>query len=504
VVGGAAVIVLAAVAPLLWTGESLHAHSILNDQVGYVTASRRLLEAGSLRSSVHYPGLLDRPYPTNVPYMPGHYYVLALAQAIGGYHVGAAFAPSLVAYVAGVVLLFLLGKRLFGWAQGLAASLLFALLLPHILFAYSAMMEMVLTGIVLSCFLVSHVAAEGRRWVVAGAVLAVPSLFRETAAELIPLGALYWYLQGAGLRAALSLAGSGGLSVVLLALASGYRERPHFFDGLVWKKDAMYAAYEGAGAFQVWAPALVDNAGGNLVAYLAGSARALLGRGHHWLGFGVLDLLTGAAVLAVAAAWRGPRHVRAFTVLAAGALAAPVAATIVLFTPGSWEAARMGLIAAPFVLLAAVEAVRARPGRTVRATAVVLLAGFAALTFLGVLWWSRWIRWTDAFDRRATTWLSRLDIPDRSTFVGPPEISLDYVWRRYPVEYGLLPRDEPSLLLMLRSLPDVSVVVAPVDHPLVLGTGGEPQLAQGRFLKAGEGSVDGRVYAVYKRAPERP
>src|SRR5262249_3929997 len=152
----------------------------LNDQVGYITTARKLAETGRLSSSCHYPSLLSQQTTKDYLYMPGFYCLLAGSYRLFGYGVLQSELPSLVCCAASTLLTYRVAPRVYGRRVGLLASLLVAAYPPHLVFAFTAMMETPVVAAAMAALCAFVYLPRERRPYLTPLVLIIPFLFRET------------------------------------------------------------------------------------------------------------------------------------------------------------------------------------------------------------------------------------------------------------------------------------------------------------------------------------
>lgn len=157
----------------------------LNDQVGYVTVARNLVETGNLHSDVVYPSFLDqRGITKDYLYLPGFYFVLALSYSLFGYGVIQSLLPNILAYAITAGCVFAIGARFYGHKVALTAVILFMAFPMNLVFALTAMSEMALVAaatLALAVFVYLPLRAK----VLLGPFLVLlPLIFRETGAAV--------------------------------------------------------------------------------------------------------------------------------------------------------------------------------------------------------------------------------------------------------------------------------------------------------------------------------
>ena len=165
----------------------IHLHSILNDQMCYVTGARNLLRTGSWDSNIIYPGLVLQPYIRNNLYMPGHFALQAAYYALFGYGAPQSYLANVVSYLATPCLLYLASRRLWGRRAAWLGVLVFWIIPFHLLFALTAMSEssfVVATALGLCVFV--YLPDRWRPW--AGPLCLIPPfLCRESGSVTVLL-----------------------------------------------------------------------------------------------------------------------------------------------------------------------------------------------------------------------------------------------------------------------------------------------------------------------------
>ena len=195
---GAAVCLLSGIAILVVGSRFVdtrqpHLWGPLNDQIGYITVARNLLAKGTVQGDSVLPSTLWQKKSRYVLYMPGHSATIAVSYRLFGVGAFQSIIPSLVSYLIAMLAIYFIGARVYSPLVGLVASLLFALFPPALFFAYTAMAELtfvaVFTAAVCACLYLPH---RLRPWL-GPFCMAVPFLFRETAAlAVVPLGLYFW------------------------------------------------------------------------------------------------------------------------------------------------------------------------------------------------------------------------------------------------------------------------------------------------------------------------
>ena len=202
-----------------WTGRGLDlshipVHSILDDQVGYITGARNLLRTGTWDNNAIFPSLVSQPYTRNSCYMPGHFLLLAASYSCFGYGVIQSILPSLVSFALTPLLIYMAARRLWNRQAAWLAVIVFWMVPFHLFFSLTAMAEATLVAA--TALAVCAFVYLPERWKpVAGPLCLVPPfLIREWGALLVlVLASLVFARSRRGLRDSLILV---VLSVLLL------------------------------------------------------------------------------------------------------------------------------------------------------------------------------------------------------------------------------------------------------------------------------------------------
>ena len=467
--------VLLLAAPYLWTGRwnTFALDQSLNDQTGYVTAARSLAERGRLESSVYYAGLLPQVKSHNVIYMPGAYYVRAAFFAIFGFSVFTSTLPNLLAFVASCVLSFLIGARLAGPRAGWISSLFVISYPPFLLYAYSSMTELLLSFLcLLVCwaFLASSPRIQGP---LAGALIALPYLVRDSALLLLPGFAVFLALDIRGRRAP-RIAGfaiAALIGVWSVGRIPAVADRPQLFPLRLFESyDLYYDATISPGATS-GAPAL----GKAVLQNIAANARLLgeqLTQGPG-LAYDSVFLVAAIALILVVTAMAcfvEPRHRPFFAFAATCGLAGLVASASIPRYLVGYTGLRHSLFAVPFLFGALAVSLSGASRR--------LAAGFAVLVLLALLCLANFFflkfahgeyAWTNRYAQECAVFLDKLGAGRTRGFIAPAVIALDYVLIRYPVRWSFPPANEHTLALLMEKMP-VDLIVLPERSDLVRET----------------------------------
>ena len=228
---GVALLVVAQLSYLAANADLSCLHVVdFNDQVTYVTAARSWLDTGRCETRQIYPALVGQDGRRNFLYMPGYCACLAASFACFGYGVIPSLLPSLIAYLVAVIAVFLIARRAFGRAVAWLSVILFACSPMNELFAFLAMAEMpfvAATAVAIAAF--EYTPIQFKPYA-APFALALPFLFRETAALLVLLfAALYWARCERALRPIIVMLALSTAALTAIHQSPGIRNRISMF-----------------------------------------------------------------------------------------------------------------------------------------------------------------------------------------------------------------------------------------------------------------------------------
>jgi hypothetical protein len=163
----------------------------MNDQILYIHSARNLLYDGNLTQGILYPSVLLQNTPHSYFYMPGHALSIALFLWLMGDGVWASIMPNILSYMASILLLYLIGRRLTNQEVGFMAGMLFAIFPINVVFAVSALSEMTLVCAGLIAFTAFLCLPSTFRPWLGPVLVCLPFLIRETGALwMIPMAAI--------------------------------------------------------------------------------------------------------------------------------------------------------------------------------------------------------------------------------------------------------------------------------------------------------------------------
>jgi 4-amino-4-deoxy-L-arabinose transferase-like glycosyltransferase len=154
---------------------------------------------------------------------PGYTFLLTGLFKVFGAHVSIAWGVNIVLGALTCVALYYLGRLVAGWRTGVTAGLLLALFPGHVFFSSLVLSEVTFTFLVVVALLLAALAirrGDGRaRWLLLllGVTIGAAALVRGQGLFLLPLAALFWWLQSDWRRALRSTALAAVAAVVVIA-----------------------------------------------------------------------------------------------------------------------------------------------------------------------------------------------------------------------------------------------------------------------------------------------
>jgi hypothetical protein len=435
------------------------------DEFIYLVGARKLVERGSLDTNFYLTySLLARGYPHRDVHMPGYVLVLAPFVAWRGPTLAAAAALNLPLFVACVLLVHSIARRLLeDEAQAALAAALAAIAPPWPGYLFVAYPEIVVAFVFLAGLAWLLRGGGAPHAAVAGALWALGALFRESLLIALPM-----YLVRLPRRLALrAFAPAAALTLLALVPLAAHRAvHPNaLFPSLL--EDARRSA-DPAGTL---AGALRRNVALNL--HLAAAADPLRNPEDT-----VLLVTVVLALLAAAALPLLPRRGRTFGIAALVSLAALGAAVLFFYVVrergGVWGGVRAALPWVPLLVVLAVPlAFRARPRPL--ALGLLLAAGlaFAAIDRQQV----RFLNHYKAANLEDQTRYARY-IADYVERYHPQRIVARvfvYAFWHYPVELIWSPPRDMAELHALESALPFDFLVIHETSPLRLGLIGNPR-----------------------------
>jgi hypothetical protein len=425
-----------------------------NDQVDYISVARNLVDSGTLSSNIIYPSTLTQSATRNYLYMPGHFFALAASYRLLGFGPLQSLLPSILSFVLAAVLIFLVGYRLYDRRTGLLAAFLFSILPANLYLALTAMCELTLVAACLVAFTGFVFTPSRWRPCAAPFLLAVPFVFRETAALLvIPMVTMVLFEGGkwqAGRALVLSLASVAVLTAVFqLDFVAGRPELNSLQYGrtMAMYQDATVPPHPASGRdlLQLVPGRLTVNARRFVALVMSGAS------GMERLSMIAIVIATGIVIVYGVARWREDP-----LPLGVGALVLAVfAAVLSLYDIDIFRGLRVLLFTYPLlalclarsywqhVPLAAPKDSMANVGIQFALAMVLVVICFKAT----VTQWRQFARY-DAEDDAATAFMNAIGHDDQRMLVAPFELALEYVSQHHPVKWSFIPANAVTLELL--------------------------------------------------------
>lgn len=475
-----------------------------NDQVGYVSTARRLLDTGILADSLVYPSTLLQKANQVYLYMPGHYFTLALSYKLLGYGSWQSMLPNLVAMVISTLCVYLIARRWYSNRVAWTAALLLMLFPASLIYAFSAMSELTrVAAVSLALCIFVYLPRRWQPWI--GPLLIAPAvLFRETSALLVlPMGVLVLNQDlKANWKPALLFAGVSVIVVLLILVSPPASGRPSLMAPAVF--DPTYQATYSDAVLQhaltersvlSWGKAIgikfLKNIPSVLVTLVSRTtALEILSTGLILLGM----LLGGVIGLR-------ERNVL-FQAAAIFALGVWLICMTLLGNFG-FDWLRMMLVTVPLLVIVLavllgrfLQSLRDRWGQMVSRVAGVALAGGLAL--VSVIYVNQFFAAsvvTDAEDFEHVRWLEEIQHDDSQMLVSDVKF-IAYAYEHYPVRWAFVPANGRTLDLLAIKYEIGTVVLPERRVPFVLSP---DDFARNGLYFAGNKELDGQTYSIFKR-----
>lgn len=444
---------------------------ILNDQAGYIPAGHWLAEFGVFKEITLSPVYADNP--DFRWYMPGMYFALALSYKLFGFGVWQSLVPSIIGYVVSVVGTFLLGYRYYGLNKGLLAAFLLAIYPLNTVWAFTAMAESSFSAVTIFALVAIAYCPAVIRPFLMPLLLALPFLFRETAAALL-LPAAWLVARDASHRYPIKavLAAVATIPIFYVIYSTWFIDDGSVEGTMVWMATSSFN-YSDATQTPV-AFSAID---------VLSSLFSNLERNWNSLVYGIIaprplgpqsiGVITSLALVLSSLIYGLYRGRRDLLPLSAGLAGISVlAALFLLYDVAGYKLIRHTLFVIPLLLVSVVDGLYPSRfiafigrkhysahgfGAAVSAATILCLGSWLVTKTLGAD-----VVAPDAETRLHTEILESLEHDDRTLLVAPFAISLDYVVRHHPVRWSFVPANDFTLY-KLASRYDIGTLVIAAD-----------------------------------------
>jgi hypothetical protein len=478
----------------------------MNDQVGYVTAARNLADSGRLESSLYYPALLNYYKSHNLLYMPGNYYIRALFFSIFGYSTFVAFLPNLLSFVGSAVVLFLIARHLFNNETAYMSAICFMLFPPVVLYAYSAMMEILIVFFCLLAVFIFLKIPQRVRFILGGLTLVLPYVIRESALLMLPGFAAMIYLDSNDKPTEKSLFFVfSSLSLIYILKKIPYISNipPHFTLSLVnisgLYNDA-FAVKDIRLSYGDTLLILLDNLTKNLSFF-----KSFIFASQYWpagFTFYLMVLVLSFICLIIVLFNKKIKKAFAYFTLATALLTIAITFSVLMYFMNS--GIRQILFVVPFLLCIIFYAlltseISKRRGLTLFLLSVILVSCFF-LFFISLRNFKNDFVRANAYERKCNDFLDLLGVSKVSFFVAPHNISLDYVNNHYPIKWSFIPANEKTLKLLSDRF-TIDMLIIPVGDNLIYENKSntvKASLGDGKFIMKKAVNFSGQSYIIYE------
>lgn len=490
----------------LWTGNlntTALGHT-MNDQVGYVTASRNLAEAGELEGSLYYPALIKYYKSHNLLYMPGNYYIRTLFFYIFGYSIFTAFLPNLLAFIGSVILLFLIANQIYNMKTAYFASILFSLFTPFVLYSFSAMIEIIFVFACLLSFYFFIKLPKKAKITFGGLTILFPFLIRESAVLMLPGYAIMILFENDEkryLKAFLFL----GISVVLILLAKSISFisdiPPHFYLSLVNIRSLYTDAYALGNTHLVLTDIIniaLNNIYQNIIVFKAILATWPLYSLDFTFFLSMLSLSLACVIVTIK-----NREINKsfayFSIITALAVLSLIFSVQMYFV--SYKGLRQLLFVVPFLLSVISNAIissKMRKKVIFIALAMIFIV-WSSLFYFSLKKFNKDFIMANAYDKKCNEFLDSIGVLNTKFFVAPHDISLDYVNLHYPIKWSFIPDNEETLKLLTDNY-QVDMLIIPLGHNLSYEKDSlkvRTRLLENKFSMIGTKFFVNQLYLIY-------
>jgi 4-amino-4-deoxy-L-arabinose transferase-like glycosyltransferase len=492
----------------LWTGN-LNTTAVghtMNDQVGYITAARNLADTGKLESSLYYPALVNYYKSHNLLYMPGNYYIRAFFFSIFGYSIFTAFLPNILAFIGSAVLVFIIAERIFTRETAYMSSICFMLFPPVILYAYSAMMEILFVFFSLLSVFIFLKLPHKISFATGGATIALSYIIRESALLMLPGFAIMIYLGNTDKRAAKTLlfALTSLLLIFIVKKIPVISDIPPHFSLSLININGLYVDAFAVNNTHLSPVAMLSILLSNVVQNL-GSFRATLYSWESWpAGFTFYTMILVLSVVSMFVVLLNRKINRAFAYFTITTVSILTAITFSVRMYFMNSGIRQILFMVPFLLCIVFYAfltseISKRRGLTLSLLSCILIACiFLFVTSLNNF--RNDFMQANAYDQKCGAFLDSVGVSNVHFLVAPHDISLDYVNSHYPIKWSFIPGNEKTLKLLSDKFP-VDMLIIPAGHNLVYDIKSNAirtALLDGKFIMTNASFFIDQMYIIYR------
>jgi 4-amino-4-deoxy-L-arabinose transferase-like glycosyltransferase len=491
----------------LWTGH-LHTSALnhsMNDQTGYVTTARNIAEKGKYESNIYYPSKIPYYKDHNLLYMPGNYYILAAFFYIFGYSTFTAFLPNILSFIGSVILLFLIAKKFFDIKTAYLTVFLFMLFPPFLLYAFSAMQEILFVFACLLSFYIFISLPQKTRYICGGLTILLPFLVRETAALMVFGFAIMIFFEHKSKRLYKVIAFILiSLTLLLLTyfLPQVANKVPLFWGRLTPYGMEFYDYF----TLEKSLINFVDITKIIVIHFLKNimTFKFVFTLWPWDMGFAFFMIIFFLFVISTVLLIINRPINKAFISFTVIISVLAFLSMFLLYKFTVYRGLRVLLFLMPFYLC--IISYTLASGKLLKTRAVT--AALIALIFFinSYSLWGSLLRFhkefvdADAYARKCADFLDSIGVSTTSFFVGPYELSLEYVNDRYPVKYSFIPINEKTLKLLTVKFP-VDTLIIPSDHHLVYDRMAKKfatSLLEDKFIMTDKRIFENKTYLIFK------
>jgi 4-amino-4-deoxy-L-arabinose transferase-like glycosyltransferase len=497
----------------LWTGH-LHTSALdfsLNDQTGYVTTARNIAEKGRYESTVYYPAKIIYYKSSNLPpYMPGNYYIRAAFFYLFGYSVFIAFLPNLLAFIGSIILLFLIAKKFFDTKIAYITVFLFMLFPPFVLYSFSAMQEMLFVFACLLSFYLFIRLPSKNRYIYGGFTTLLPFLVRETAAFMIFGFAIMILLEYKHQRFRNALAFIAiSLSLFFLVYSLPLiADRPPTFYGRLTNSNLIDFNNVSLENIHLTYMATVKLLWSHFLSNVT-LFRFMLTSWPWHTGFAFFVINLFLFIVCILFLFLSRSINKPFALFYMSTFLIMCLALFLFYDYYGYTGLRLLLFMLPFSLCIIARSLVSL--RLLMKSTIAIISILFIFTINIYFWGSSLQSFhvefvnSDRYDQKCADFLDSIGVFSANFFIAPPQISLDYVNRHYPIKWSFIPANDETLMLLADKFP-IDILIIPVNHSLVYDMNSNKiitTLLGDKFIMTGKRMFMDHTYLIFRASHKK-
>lgn len=439
--------------------------TLVNDCVNYINTAHSFVEHGELTENIIYNYRLGTSYTRQ--YMPGYFMILAASFRFFGVSAFTAILPNAFMYVLSGVLVYLIGKKLYGREVGFLAALWFVLTPLMVFYAITAMSELAIITVSLVVFYIFICAPKNAKYYLVPLLLAIVFLFRQTTVlVIIPMIALFLNNKDNATSERIAFLVSLLAAGIILFLVNKWQiyegMLPLTLKNMLAKPDVdslseyFFLSYDN---FFINIKTLWVNLKGGVDFYFSFMFKIF---------FYVLFI---SVIFLVGYGWKR-RKVDLYPFAVVSLALGMFLLTLTVYTGTIPTLLRMCLFSYPFVVIAAVEMILNLKSKSSsvlfnsfsHCLFFLLIFVFYILTIVNAAWSERITLQTySAVAKSNEKLLDSVNIDRNKLFVAPVELIVSYAYNYYPGKVSFIPSDRQGLNRLNKKYPIGTLIVSLSD-----------------------------------------